>query len=63
MKIILAILIATTTFGHSNHSIDNGYDVISRVSGIQVQCQRCGHRLDENKLCDNKDCNAYGYDK
>lgn len=63
MKIILAILLATTTFGHSNHSIDNGYNMITQATGIQISCPRCGHKLDDNKLCDNEDCNAYGYDK
>ena len=64
MKIILAILLSTTfTSGHENHNIYNGYNMISNVSGITISCPRCGHRLDENKLCDNKNCNAYGYDK
>ena len=67
MKIILALLLTTTTFsgGHKieNHNIYNGYNMISSISGVQISCPRCGHKLDRDKLCNNKDCNAYGYDK
>ena len=62
MKIILALLLAVGVNHNSNH-IDNGYNMISNVSGIIISCPRCGHKLDRDKLCNNEDCNAYGYDK
>lgn len=47
---------------HDTHSLNNGYSIISQVSGIQVSCLRCGHKLDENKLCNNKNCSANAYE-
>lgn len=63
MKIILALLLATTTGfggGHDkieNHNIYNGYNMITQATGIQVSCLKCGHKL-KNKECHNKNCIA-----
>lgn len=56
MKIILALLLAVGVNHNSSH-IDNGYNMITQATGIQVSCLKCGHKL-KNKECHNKNCIA-----
>ena len=64
LALMLAIGTPTDTTVHSTntHSLNNGYSIISQVSGIQVSCMRCGQKLDENKLCNNENCSANAYE-
>lgn len=59
--LFVAIGTPTDTTVHT-HNLNNGYTIISQASGIQVSCLRCGHKLDENKLCNNKNCSANAYE-
>ena len=56
MKIILALLLAVGVNHNSSH-IDNGYNMITQATGIQVSCLKCGHKL-KNKESHNKNCIA-----
>ena len=57
MKIILALLLAVGVNHNSSH-IDNGYNMITQATGIQVSCLKCGHKWNTsvNSVLQGKGC-------